>query len=166
MSEALSAVTAGGDIAKVGSSVAGAAKGGSSPEDVNIPPFYSQGGITPEQQSLADYGLSEGQVATGSTFGGSGTGMSTMATQAGTGNRMAKAVTEGKLSDTDEDAMYKAYQNDVTAETQSLQNQSTLQNLATTQLTSDITQAGKAATTAANSSDFASGSASINTTGS
>lgn len=161
MAEAATAITAGGDIAKVGSSVAGAAKGGSSPQDVNIPPFYSQGGITPEQEALAQYGMDEANVATGSTFGGSGTGMSTMATQAATGNRMGKAVAEGTLSNTDEDAMYKAYQNDQQAEIQGLTNQTTLNNLATTQLTSDITQAGKTATTAANNSDFTSGVNSI-----
>jgi hypothetical protein len=147
-----------GDISKIGTSVAGAAGAkGSSPQNVNIPPFYSAGGITPEQESLAQYGMNEADVATGSAFGNSGTGMSTMATQGATGNRIGKAVTEGTESNTDEDALYKAYQNDQTAEIQGLQNQSTLSNLATQNLTNQITQLGKAGTTAANNSDFTQG---------
>jgi hypothetical protein len=154
---------------KGGEAIGSAAKGG--PSQTNIPPFYSPGGITPEQEALAQYGMNEANVATGETFGASGTGMSTMATQAGTGNRMGKAVAEGSMSDTDEDAMYKAYQNEQTAEIQGLQNQSTLSNLATQQLTSAINTGSSAATTAQNNSDFSAGVNSItggstpNTTG-
>jgi hypothetical protein len=151
-----------------GSAIANLAGGGkgASPQNVNFPPFYSSGGITPEQQALADYGLDEANVATGAAFGNSGTGMSTMATQAGTGNRMGKAIAEGTMSNTDEDAMLKAYENEQTAATQSLSNQSTLSNLATQQLTNAITQGGKAATTAAGNSDFSQGAADIfNSTG-
>ena len=150
------------------SNLAGSAKGGSSssPEGVNIPPFYSPGGITPEQQALADYGMNEAGVATGAAFGNSGTGMSTMATQAGTGNRMGKAITEGTMSNTDEDAMYSAYKNEQDATIQGLNNQSTLSNLATQNLTNLITQGGKAATTAAGNSDFSQGASDIfNSTG-
>jgi hypothetical protein len=148
------------------SNLAGTAKGGGSPQNVNFPPFYSSGGITPEQESLAQYGLSEADVATGSTFGNSGTGMSTMATQAGTGNRMGKAVAEGKLSDTNQDAMLKAFENNQTAAIQGISNESTLSNLATQNLTNLINQAGKTATTAAGNTDFTQGAADIfNTTG-
>ena len=142
-----------------GNAIANLASGGkgSSPQNVNIPPFYSSGGITPEQESLAQYGLNEGNVATGSVFGNSGTGMSTMATQGATGNQMTKATTEGSMSDTDEDAMYSAYKNDQTAEIQGLSNESTLSNLATQNLTNSITQLGKAGTTAAGNSDFTQG---------
>ena len=139
------------------SNIVGGAKGGSSPENVNIPPFYSSGGITPEQETLAQFGKSEADVATGQTFGSSGTGMSTMATQATAGNRTNQAVQEGTMSNTDEDAMYKAYANEQQAEIQGLTNQSTLSNLATQQLTQGLTQLGKTATTAANNSDFAAG---------
>jgi hypothetical protein len=83
--------------------------------------------------------------------------MSTMATQATAGNRTAQAVNEGTMSNTDEDAMYKAYENESQAEIQGLSNQSELQNLATQQLTTGINQAGKAATTAAGNSDFTQG---------
>lgn len=155
-----------GDISRIGGSVAGAAKGGGSPQQVDIPPFYSAGGITPEQETLAQFGRQEADVATGQTFGASGTGMSTMATQATAGNRMGQAVAEGTMSNTDEDAMYKAYQNDVQATEQNLQNQSTLSNLATQNLTNLITQGGKAATTAANNSDFTQGANDVlNSTG-
>jgi hypothetical protein len=165
MSNPVSDIGAGITGASAISNLAGGAKG-SSPQNVNIPPFYSSGGITPEQESLAQYGMDEANVATGQTFGASGTGMSTMATQAGTGNRMGKAVAEGTMSNTDEDAMYKAYENESQAEIQGLSNQSELQNLATQQLTTGITQAGKAATTAAGNTDFSQGAADIfNTTG-
>lgn len=143
------------------SSLAGAAKGGGSPQQVNIPPFYSSGGITPEQETLAQFGKQEANVATGNTFGSSGTGMSTMATQGTAGNRMGQAVAEGTMSNTDEDAMYKAYQNDVQAEEQNLTNTTTLNNLATQQLTSALTQGGKALTTASNNSDFSQGAADV-----
>jgi hypothetical protein len=160
MSNPISDIGAGITGASAISNLAGGAKG-SSPQNVNFPPFYSQGGITPEQQALADYGLDEANVATGAAFGNSGTGMSTMATQAGTGNRMGKAIAEGTMSNTDEDAMLKAYENNQTAAIQSLSNQSELSNLATQQLTTGITQAGKAATSAAGNSDFSAGVNSI-----
>lgn len=148
------------------SNLASGAKGGTSPENVNIPPFYSSGGITPEQETLAQFGKSEADVATGQTFGSSGTGASTMKTQATAGNRTGQAVAEGTMSNTDEDAMYNAYKNEQQAAIQSLSNQSTLSNLATQQLTQGITQAGKTATSAASNSDFSQGAADIfNTTG-
>lgn len=138
------------------SNLAGGAKG-SSPQNVNIPPFYSSGGITPEQEALAQYGNQEANVATGNTFGSSGTGMSTMATQGAAGNRMGRAIAEGTMSNTDEDAMYKAYENEATAEEQSLSNQTTLNNLATQQLTQGLTQLGKTASSASSNSDFTQG---------
>jgi hypothetical protein len=164
MSNPVSDIGAGITGASALSNLAGGAKG-SSPQNVDIPPFYSSGGITPEQETLAQFGKEEADVATGQTFGSSGTGMSTMATQATGGNRMGQAINEGTMSNTDEDAMYKAYQNEQEAEIQGLQNQSTLSNLATQQLTTGITQAGKAATTAAGNSDFTQGANDIfNTT--
>lgn len=157
MGDPISAITT---AVGLGSKVAGAAsggKGGGSPEQVNFPPFFSPGGITPEQEALAQYGLQEADVATGQTFGSSGTGMSTMATQATAGNRMGKAVAEGDMSNTDEDAMFKAFQNEQTAATQNLSNQSELSNLATQNLTNQINQFGKTLTTASNNSDFTQG---------
>lgn len=139
------------------SNLASGSKGGASPEQVNIPPFYSSGGITPEQEALAQFGKSEADIATGQTFGSSGTGMSTMATQGAAGNRTGQAVAEGKLSDTDEDAMYRAYQNEVTAAEQSLTNQTTLSNLATQQLTQGLTELGKTGQTLKNNTDFTQG---------
>ena len=155
-----------GDAAKIGGSVAGAAKGGGSPQQVNFPPFNSPGGITPEQEALAQYGMQEADVATGQTFGSSGTGMSTMATQATAGNRTAKGIAEGSMSDTDEDAMFKAFQNDQTAAIQGLQNQSTLSNLATTNLTNQINQFAKTSQTASDNTDFTQGANDVlNSTG-
>lgn len=154
------------------SNLVGGGKGGSSsftePSQVNIPPFYSSGGITPEQEALAQYGKDEANVATRNTFGASGTGLSTMATQATAGNRMGQALKEGELSNTDEDAMYKAYQNEVTATEQNLQNQTTLDQLAsqantfnTNQLTNAINQLGKTASTASSNSDFSQGASDV-----
>ncbi|HEY1880556.1 MAG TPA: hypothetical protein VGG68_11555 [Caulobacteraceae bacterium] len=149
------------------SNLASGAKGGTSPENVNIPPFYSSGGITPEQETLAKFGKSEADVATGQTFGSSGTGMSTMETQGTAGNRMGQAVAEGTASNTNEDALYNAYKNEQSAAIQGLSNQSTLSNLATQQLTQGLTQLGKTASTAASNTDFSQGAADIfNTTGS
>jgi hypothetical protein len=166
MSDPISAGLAALQVGTTGANLAGSAKGGGSPQNVNFPPFFSVGGITPEQQALADYGLSEADVATGAAFGNSGTGMSTMATQAGTGNRMGKAIAEGKLSDTNQDAMLKAFENNQTAAIQGISNESTLSNLATQNLTNLINQAGKASTTAAGNADFTQGAADIfNTTG-
>jgi hypothetical protein len=148
------------------SNLASGAKGGTSPENVNIPPFYSSGGLTPEQETLAQFGKSEADVATGQTFGSSGTGASTMKTQATAGNRTGQAVAEGTMSNTNEDALYNAYKNEQEAAIQGLTNTTTLNNLATQQLTQGLTEAGKVASTASNNADFSQGSADIfNTTG-
>lgn len=93
-----------------------------SPEDVNIPAFQSSGGITPQQQDLAQYTYGENLLGQASQFGQSGTGMSTMATQGAGGAKMTEAQQQGQMSDTDEEAMYQLYQNDVSSEEQGLQN--------------------------------------------
>lgn len=85
-----------------------------------IQPFQSAGGITPQQQALADYTRGQGYVGTENQFGKAGTGMSTMDTQAESGNEFAKAKLEGSMSDIDQTAMYDLYQNDVNSELQTL----------------------------------------------
>lgn len=85
-----------------------------------IQPFQSAGGITPQQQALADYTRGQGYVGTENQFGKAGTGMSTMATQAESGNEFAKAKLEGSMSDIDQTAMYDLYQNDVQSELNTL----------------------------------------------
>lgn len=99
-----------------------------SPESINIPPFTSSGGITPEQQTLADFTYGQDLTGQASLFGGSGTGMSTMATQGAEGAANTKAQTMGGMSDTDQGAMYDLYKNQVAGLEQGLQNDITLQN--------------------------------------
>jgi hypothetical protein len=102
--------------------------GKDSPQQINVPPFTSTGGITPQQQTLANYTYGQDLGAQANLFGGSGTGMSTMATQGATGAKNTEAQQQGSMSDTDAEAMYKDYQNQVSAEEQSLQNDITLSN--------------------------------------
>jgi hypothetical protein len=92
-------------------------------EQMSIPPFTSAGGITPDQQALAQYGLGQNLLASGSQFGESGLGDSTMATQAATGARTAEAQVQGGLSDADQSAMNQAYYNQTSGELQNLGNQ-------------------------------------------
>jgi hypothetical protein len=92
-------------------------------QDVNIPPFESAGGVTPQQQALGQYTYGENLTGEASQFGGSGTGQSTMATQGAEGAKNTEAQQMGEMSDTDESAMYQLYQNDVSNELQGLANQ-------------------------------------------
>jgi hypothetical protein len=116
---------------------------GKSPEDVNIPAFTSQGGITPQQQDLAQYTYGENLLGQASDFGSSGTGMSTMATQGAGGAAMTEAQQQGQMSDTDQEAQYQLYQNDVGSEIQGLQNQTTLANQNSASLSGLASAAGK-----------------------
>lgn len=100
--------------------------GKDSPTNVNIPPFLSSGGITPQQQDLAQYTLGQNLTAENSMFGSSGTGMSTMATQGDTGAFRTEAQDLGKMSDVDQSASYQLYQNDVASQIQDLKNQTAL----------------------------------------
>ena len=110
------------------SGVFGGSSGKNDPQNVNIPAFTSSGGITPQQQDLASFSLGQDLTAQGALFGGSGTGMSTMATQGAEGAQNNTAQQVGGMSDADQDAMYQLYQNQVQGEEQSLQNQITLDN--------------------------------------
>lgn len=100
----------------------------SDPQDVNVPAFTSQGGITPEQQTLSNFSLGQGLDAQGALFGGSGTGASTMATQGAAGAQNTVAQQAGVMSDTDQEAQYTDYENQVNALQQSLQNNITESN--------------------------------------
>jgi hypothetical protein len=153
-----------GEIFGLGSTVAsavGGGKGGGSPQSVNIPPFESQGGITPEQQSYAQYEYDQGMVKNESQFADTGTGMSTMDTQGGTGVRMGEAKTQAAESGANQDAAYKAYQNQISGLTQGLQNQSTLQS----QNLSNLDTLAKLSNTQSNTTDSTSGEAAAVTGG-
>jgi hypothetical protein len=112
-------------------------------QDVNIPPFMSAGGITPEQGALAQYTYGEGLDATGNEFGGAGTGMSTMATQAAGGANFGKAQQQGSMSDVNQGAEYAMYQGDVGNELQGLANQATTNTQNAAALGTDATALGK-----------------------
>ena len=96
------------------------------PQDVNIPAFQSTGGITPQQQDLAQFTYGQNLLGQSSLFGGSGTGDSTMATQGAEGARNTMAQQQGQMSDIDQEAQYQLYQNDVQSQIQQLQNSQTL----------------------------------------
>lgn len=119
----------------------GGSQGKGSPEQVNIPPFMSSGGITPQQQSLADFTYGQDLTGEAAQFTNPGDAMSTMATQGAEGAANTKAQTMGAMSDTNQEAMYQDYTNQVNAEEQSLQNQITLSN----QSNSDLSGLAKAA---------------------
>lgn len=119
----------------------GGSSGKDGPQGINIPAFTSAGGITPEQQTLADFTYGQDLTGQASLFGGSGTGMSTMATQGAEGAKNAEALQTGGMSDADQNAMFKDYTNQVSAEEQQLQNDITLSN----QNSSDLTGLAKAA---------------------
>lgn len=89
--------------------------GKGTPENVDIPPFLSAGGVTPEQQSLGQYSYGQDLTAQASLFGGSGTGDSTMATQGAEGARNQAGMQMAGMSDADQGAMYNLYGNDVNA---------------------------------------------------
>jgi len=116
--------------------------GKDSPEQINVPPFTSTGGITPEQQTLANYTLGQDLTGQASLFGGSGTGMSTMATQGAEGAENTQAQQIGAMSDTNQNALYTDYENQVKAEEQGLQNQITLGNQNASSLSSLAGAAG------------------------
>ena len=120
----------------------GGSGGKGSPEQINVAPFTSSGGITPEQQALAGYTYGQDLTAQNTLFGGSGTGMSTMATQGATGAKSTEAQLQGSMSDADQEAMYTDYQNQLKAEEQGLQNDVTLSNANSSDLTALAKSAG------------------------
>lgn len=95
------------------------------------PPVQQQGGITPFQEDTAQYGYQEALLADASQFAGSGTGQSTMATQASGGARIGKALQEAKMSDINAGAILSATnQAEQNQAVGNQQNQSELQQLA------------------------------------
>jgi hypothetical protein len=117
-------------------------------QPVDIPPFLSSGGITPQQGALADFTYGEGLDAIGNEFGQAGTGQSTMATQGAGGANFAKAEQAGGMSDVNQTADYARYQGDVSNELQGLATQASLNQQDVTQsqqnLATDANLLGKA----------------------
>jgi hypothetical protein len=104
-------------MSSVGGEIGGKAAGG---EDVNqqqYPFFTSPGGITSEQQSLAEYDYGQNLTAGQAQFGnsplageGGGNALSTMASQVAGGANMGKALDLARMSDVNQGADYGAYQ--------------------------------------------------------
>jgi hypothetical protein len=78
------------------------------------PFFTSPGGVTPQQQSLAEYDYGQNLLEGLAEYQGQGQGggpiMSTMATQTAGGAREGEALDLSRLSDTNQTAMYNANQ--------------------------------------------------------
>ena len=92
------------NLGNIVSGISGLASG----NQQNFNPVQQPGGISPQQEDFTTYGYNENLVADASTFAGSGTGESTMATQAATGARLGKAEGEGQISDTNAGAILSA----------------------------------------------------------
>lgn len=93
---------------------------------VDVPPFTSSGGITPEQQTLANYSLGQDLLAQGNLYGNEGIGDSTMATQGAGGARNTAAQLTNRMSDVNQGAQYSLYENDINALQTQLQNDAVL----------------------------------------
>lgn len=140
-------------MSQVGGDIGGKVGGGESVDQTQFPYFTSPGGVTPQQTALADYdygqNLTEGQAQFEGSDQGGGPSLSTMASQVAGGANMGKAETLGKASDVNQGAALSAYNN---AENIAQQNDTSSlaeQEQSQQQTTSELTDLGKAAGTAA-----------------
>lgn len=137
-------------MSEVGGEVGGKTGGA---EQTQYPYFQSPGGVTPQQTALADYdygqNLTQGQAQFEGSDQGGGPSLSTMATQVAGGANMGKAETLAKLSDTDQDASFKAFQNAENIDQQNNANSLADQEQGTQTATTLASLAGKAAGAAA-----------------
>ena len=140
-------------MSQVGSEVGGKAAGGENVDQQQYPFFTSPGGVTPQQTALADYdygqNLTQGQAQFEGSDQGGGPSLSTMATQVAGGANMGKAETLAKLSDTDQDASFKAFQNAENIDQQNNANSLADQEQGAQTATTLASLAGKAAGAAA-----------------
>lgn len=136
------------------SNLASGGKGGNSAGTQQTTLFESPGGITPEQQALADYKYGQDVLQAEQTFAGSeaggGASLSTMATQMTGGAQMGKALNEADMSDKNMQAEYAAHQaseqasnansaGQVTAQSNQLSDLNALAKLANTSSSSSST---------------------------
>ena len=137
-------------MSEVGGEVGGKTGGA---EQTQYPYFQSPGGVTPQQTALADYDYGQNLTQGQAQFEGSDQGgvpsLSTMATQVAGGANMGKAETLAKLSDTDQDASFKAFQNAENIDQQNNANSLADQEQGTQTATTLASLAGKAAGAAA-----------------
>lgn len=147
----------------------GGSKGFTEPTTVDIPPFLSSGGVTPQQSDLAEYSYGENLLGEANLFGQSGTGQSTMATQGAGGAAMQKAADLGKMSDTDQAAQYALYGQDLSGLENNLNTQTTLDQIAQTanqQATSGLVSGlGSLAGLGAKTGGFGTNTGTFNTAG-
>jgi len=113
-------------MSQVGSEIGGKAAGSLNVDQQQYPFFHSAGGITPQQQSLADYdygqNLTEGQAQFEGSGQGGGPSLSTMASQVAGGANMGKALDLAHASDVNQGAEYGAYQTGIGIDQQNNEN--------------------------------------------
>lgn len=107
----------GGDIGgKVGGAVGNS----------QFPQFESAGGVTPQQTALADYDYGQNLLEGQAQFEGSGQGGgpidSTMATQTAGGANIGRALNLSQMSDVNQDAEFKSFENAINIDQQNQQN--------------------------------------------
>jgi hypothetical protein len=140
-------------MSQVGSEVGGKVGGGESVDQTQFPFFTSPGGVTPQQSALADYdygqNLTQGQAQFEGSDQGGGPSLSTMATQVAGGANMGRAENLAKLSDTNQDASFKAFQNAENIDQQNNANSLADQEQGAQTATTLASLAGKAAGAAA-----------------
>jgi hypothetical protein len=131
------------------SDIGGAGASSKGADQEQYPYFQSPGGVTSQQQALADYdygqNLTEGQAQFEGSDQGGGPSLSTMATQVAGGANMGKAINEASLSDADQSAAFKAYQNAENIDQQNNANTLASNEQETQQATSTATSLGKLA---------------------
>jgi hypothetical protein len=113
-------------MSQVGSEIGGKAAGSLNVDQQQYPFFHSAGGITPQQQSLADYdygqNLTEGQAQFEGSGQGGGPSLSTMASQVAGGANMGKALDLAKMSDVNQGAEFGSYENAINIDQQNNEN--------------------------------------------
>ena len=113
-------------MSSVGSEIGGKAAGGLNVDQQQYPFFHSAGGITPQQQSLADYdygqNLTEGQAQFEGSGEGGGPSLSTMASQVAGGANIGKALQSGAMSDVNQGAEFGSFENAINIDQQNNQN--------------------------------------------
>jgi hypothetical protein len=143
-------------MSSVGSEIGGKAAGNLDVNQTQYPFFHSPGGITPQQQSLADYdygqNLTEGQAQFEGSGQGGGPSLSSMASQVAGGANIGKAITAGGMSDVNQGAELGSFENAINIDQQNNQNLLAEQQ---TNLQTALTNVGNAQSTAGTQAAFA-----------
>jgi hypothetical protein len=125
-------------MSQVGGDVGGKIGGSTSVDQTQFPFFTSPGGVTPQQQSLAEYdfgqNLTEGQAQFEGSGQGGGPSLSTMATQTAGGANTGQALDLARMSDVNQGAALGAFDNAINISQQNntnalAENQTAVQSL-------------------------------------